>query len=77
MAKTTYKITEAGLLSFPKSLFDRFRHANKNLRWGQAFHQFMKLEKCQQDKNFCDRLYNEVDEEKAKAMVISRLDRSN
>lgn len=77
MAKTAYKINEGGLLTFPKSTFDQFRHANKNLRWGQAFHGFMKLDKCTQDKTFCDRLYNELNEEKAKAMVISRLDRSN
>lgn len=77
MAKTSYKITEGGLLTFPKSTFDQFRHTNKHLRWGQAFHQFMKLEKCTQDKNFCDRLYNEPSEEKAKAMVISRLDQTN
>ena len=45
---------------------------------GQAFFGYMKLEKVtnQQDKEFCDRLYNATDE-KAKAMVASRLDRSN
>lgn len=77
MAKTTYSINEGGLLTFPKSTFDQFRHLNKNLRWGQAFHSFMKLDKVTQDKVFADRLYNEVSEEKAKAMVTSRLDSSN
>lgn len=76
MAKTAYKINEGGLLTFPKSTFDQFRHANKNLRWGQAFHGFMKLDKCTQDKTFCDRLYN-ADEPTTKAMIQSRLDRSN
>lgn len=62
------------MLTFPKSRVDQFRHNNKSLRWGQAFHQYMKLHKCKQDKYFCDRLYNEPDDAKAKNMVNSRLD---
>lgn len=54
----------------------KFKHANKALRYGQAFHQYMKLEKVTNDadKRFCDRIYNEVSEEKVKAMIISRTD---
>lgn len=63
------------MLTFTKSAVSAFVHRNKALRWGQAFYQHFKLEKVQgQDKNFCDRLYNEVDEAKAKAMVQGRTD---
>ncbi len=65
------------MLTFTKTLVKGFIHRNKALRWGQAFHQYAKLEKITgQDKNFCDRLYNEVDEAKAKNMVASRTDNS-
>ncbi len=64
------------MLLFPKSKVDQFKHRNKALRYGQAFYQFMKLEKCDQDKSFCDRLY-EVDEERAKQMIASRTDYNN
>lgn len=65
------------MIKFPASQVKAFVHRNKALRWGQAFHQFMKLEKVEnaQDKEFCDRLYNAPDE-KAKAMVTSRTDHS-
>lgn len=64
------------MLTFSKSVVDAFVHQNKALRWGQAFHQHMKLERCTQDKAFCDKLYN-ADDQTAKAMVASRLDREN
>lgn len=64
------------MLTFPVSKVKQFKHNNKALRWGQAFHQFMKLEKCDQDKNFCDKLYN-ADEDVAKSMVASRTDHKN
>ena len=62
---------------FAKSSVDKFKHQNKALRWGQAFYKFMKLDKVKniQDKEFCDRLFN-ADDDKAKAMVASRTDRS-
>lgn len=65
------------MLKFSKSVVDEFRHRNKALRWGQAFHQYMKLEKITNDadKRFCDRLYN-AEESVAKAMVQSRIDRT-
>lgn len=63
------------MIMFSKNEVDRFRHSNKNLRWGQQFHQEFKLEKVQNtdDKYFCDKLYMAKDEV-AKAMVASRLD---
>ncbi len=67
------------MLTFQKTRVDKFRHINKALRYGQAFHQHMKLEKVQQpqDKEFCDRIYNEVDEARVKAWIKSRLDYNN
>ncbi len=66
------------MIMFPKSRVDAFTHQNKHLRWGQAFHHFMRLDKVDhpQDREFCDRLYN-ADDAKAQAMVQSRLDREN
>ena len=65
------------MITFAKSQVDKFVHRNKVLRYGQAFHRQFKLDKVtnQQDKEFCDRLW-EADEEKAKAMIASRLDRN-
>lgn len=65
------------MIMFSESEVKRFQHKNKHLRWGQAFYNFMKLHKVKdpQDKEFCDRLYNAPDE-KAKAMVTSRTDRT-
>lgn len=77
MSKNSYTITPTGMLMFPLSVVNKFTHANKSLRWGQAFHQYMKLEKCVQDKNFCDKLYNEPDNHKAINMVASRTDHNN
>ena len=66
------------MLTFSKSEVAKFRHNNKALRWGQAFHQYFKLEKVThpQDKEFCDRLYNEANEQRAKAMVQGRTDQT-
>lgn len=65
------------MLTFPKSAVERFRHRNLALRYGQAFHQHMKLEKVVgADKAFCDKLYN-ADEAIARAMIASRIDHVN
>lgn len=66
------------MIMFPKSQVDKFRHVNKSKRYGQAIYDFLKLEKVHnpQDKEFCDRLYYAKDE-KAKTMVMSRLDYEN
>lgn len=66
------------MITFPKTRVNAFQHRNKALRYGQAFHQFMKLDKVTnpQDKEFCDRLYNAPDE-KAKQMILSRLDHNS
>ena len=66
------------MLMFSKSEVSRFVHTNKALRWGQAFYNAFKLHKVSgaQDKEFCDRLYNEKDDSRAKAFVQGRTDMS-
>ena len=66
------------MIMFSATQVATFVHRNKSLRYGQAFHQFMKLEKIvdDSDKRFCDRLYNAIDEV-AKQMIASRLDKNN
>lgn len=66
------------MLMFSQSTVNTFVHKDKNLRWGQAFYDFMKLHKITnpEDKIFCDRLYNAEDGE-AKHMVMARLDFRN
>lgn len=66
------------MLTFTKSEVLQFRHINKEQRWGQAFYNHFKLHKITntQDKEYCDRLYNEPDENKAKAMVSNRTDQT-
>lgn len=63
------------MITFPYSLVAGFRHENKFLRWGQAFHQYAKLDKVvnHEDKEWCDQLYYANDAD-AKAMVYSRTD---
>lgn len=76
MAKNKFN-QEGTQITFSKSEVEKFKHNNKHLRWGQAFHQHFKLERVTgQDKSFCDRLYNETNDERAKAMVISRTDQT-
>jgi hypothetical protein len=60
-------------LTFPLSRVKEFRHQSEHLRYGQAFHQFMRLDKCEQDREFCDRLYNASDDV-ARKMIDSRID---
>ena len=63
------------MLQFKQSEVDAFQHTNKALRWGQAFHQHMKLSKITgPDKDFCDNLRNQTDDEKAKHLVRSRIE---
>lgn len=64
------------MLTFSKSEVEKFIHRNKALRYGQAFHAYFKLEKITgADKAFCDKLYNASDDV-AKAMIASRIDRT-
>ena len=67
------------MLTFPKSLVDRFKYRNSSLRYGQAFYLYAKLHKiCDRaDKDFCDKLFNEPNEDKAKNMIASRTDRES
>lgn len=74
MAKEKFNISNTGMITFSNSMVQQYCHQNTSLRWGQGFHQFMKLERCNTDKFFLDRLYNEENDEKAKAMVRSRTD---
>lgn len=65
------------MIMFTATKVALFNHSNKALRYGQAFHHYMKLEKVTDvaDKRFCDRLYN-ADETLAKAMIASRIDKN-
>jgi hypothetical protein len=67
-------------LVFPKSRVDAFRHDVKSgLRWGQAFYDYMKLERIQQPDNqdFCDMLQAMRSDEDAKLMVAKYTDPNN
>lgn len=64
------------MLTFSKSLVDKFKHTNNALRYGQQFYIAFKLHKVEgQDKAFCDKLYNAT-EKTAKAMIASRTDKT-
>lgn len=66
------------MLIFPKSLVDNFRHNNKGKRYGQAFYDFAKLHRVKgEDRYFCNKLYNEENEQKVKNMINSRTDFNN
>jgi hypothetical protein len=60
-------------MMFPLSRVQAFRKIHPELRYGQEFHQYMGLEKCEQDRDFCDRLYN-VSDDVARKMIDSRTD---
>ena len=63
----------------PKSRLDQFRYdPNSGLRWGQAFHQFMGLEKVTSNANkeWADKLYNAKDNQ-ARNMVLKVIDYDN
>lgn len=66
------------MITFPATAIALFRHTDNFLRYGQAFHQHMKLDKISnlKDKVFCDKLYN-ADDELAKQMIASRTDKNN
>lgn len=69
------------MLQFPYSQVKAFQQQfdpSKGLRWGQAFHQFLKLERVTfpGDLQFCNKLYN-TDDNTARSMVESRIDYSN
>lgn len=51
------------MIEISQEYYDTFitrytRGCFRNLRVGQAFHNFMELHKCTQDKEWCDRLWN-------------------
>lgn len=66
-------------ITIPKTRFDQFRFdPNSGLRYGQAFHQFMGLEKITSNANreWCDKLYNANDNQ-ARNMVKKVIDPNN
>ena len=65
------------MLTFPWSRVSQFKKVHRELRYGQEFHQFMELNKCEQDREFCDKLYNEVSFIDAIKMIESRIDWEN
>lgn len=66
------------MLTFPQTRIEDFKKKKKvpGIRLGQAFHNFMRLEKCNSDKEFCDKLF-ELDGEEAMAAIMSRVDPNN
>lgn len=73
------------MLTIPVSAYQRFlkeewpKKKGTGLRFGQAFHQYMKLEKSyssNEDQAFCDKLY-QADGDDALQMIYSRMDYLN
>lgn len=63
-------------LSIPKSRYDQFmaiRAPAKRQRVGQAFHDYMQADKCTQDKDWWNRLY-QADDILFKVMIMAVLD---
>lgn len=63
-------------LTFSKELVDEFfktrsEESKLHQRLGQAFHNYFKLHKCQQDKVWCDMLY-EASTREAEVMIWQR-----
>lgn len=66
-------------LTFPLTRVKEFRktfNRRGGLRVGQAFHQFMALEKCVQHKRICDMLY-QLDGVKTWAFISKHTDLQN
>jgi len=62
------------MLTFPKSMVDRFVKQDNELRYGQEFWQWARLDKVQgSDRIFCDQLY-QADGDEARSMIDSRTD---
>lgn len=63
------------MLTFTASFLAQFKKIHPELRYGQEFHQWARLDKITntEDKFFCDKLY-EAGDMLAKAMIDSRTD---
>ena len=63
------------MITFSNDLVKGFKRTNKNLRYGQEFFNYAKLEKVvdKEDKSFCDKLYF-ANDATAKQMIKSRMD---
>jgi hypothetical protein len=64
------------MVSIPLSRFIQFKKQHPELRFGQEFHQYMNFDKCIQDKDWLDKLYNAPDHI-ALSMIRSVLDIQN
>lgn len=64
------------MIRFSASEVARFRHQSPLLRYGQAFHQYFKLDRVTgEDKIWCDRLY-QADDETARRMINEQTDKN-
>ena len=66
-------------MTFPNSRVEDFKKSfqkNQGLRIGQAFYTYMKLDKCQQDDEFCERIWN-VDDKDVWGLIGPRIDYNN
>lgn len=62
------------MLTFTASFLSQFKRQHPELRYGQEFHQWARLDKITgEDLLFCDKLY-QADEHLAKYMIGSRTD---
>lgn len=55
------------------SFLKEYESSPRTQRLGQAFYDYMSMQRMTQDKSFCDRLYT-VDDCEARAMIVSILD---
>lgn len=77
-------VIEAQGFSIPKTRYDLFCVIAKtqgigHKRWGQAFYDFMEFHKVTSPKfhDWAESLYQETDLQKARQMVLDRLDHMN
>ncbi len=56
--------------------FKKSFQKNQGLRIGQAFYTYMKLDKCQQDDEFCEKIWN-VDDKDVWGLIGPRIDYNN
>lgn len=70
-------MSDSVTLTFPLTRVKQFRHDPfSGQRYGQGFFDFMKLDKCVQDRDFCSKLYN-ADDDEARKMIAERTDHNS
>lgn len=63
------------MFTIPYSLVKKFRYNNAHKRWGEAFCNFIKFDLSNPEmKAFHAELFEEPDDIRAKAMVVSKID---